>query len=121
MTRARTVITFVANGALSWPIGTCTYRLDYSTAVFRPIEFFLKWKFFSDSFMEEKLSAAGIQNASIVATKLVEQDMTWDLLENQMRLEGATAVREVLTQIGLSVGTSLRLVTLLDSNNKVNR
>ena len=75
---------------------------------------------FSDSSMEEKLSAAGIQNASIVATKLVEQDMTWDSLENQMRLEGATAVREVLTQIGLSVGTSLRLVTLLDSNKKEN-
>ena len=68
------------------------------TVVFRPIELFLK---------------CCCQNASIVATKLVEQDMTWDLLENQMRLEGATAVREVLTQIGLSVGTSLRLVTLL--------
>ena len=53
----------------------------------------------------------------IVATKLVEQDMTWDLLENQMRLEGATAVREVLTQIGLSVGTSLRLVCNHDSES----
>ena len=74
---------------------------------------------FSDSSIG-KAACCWHQNASIVATKLVEQDMTWDLLENQMRLEGATAVREVLTQIGLSVGTSLRLVTLLDSNKKVN-